>query len=111
MQQLQQTLEVVVTQKQQLELELTDAERAKNELDKLKGDAVIYKSVGAVLIKTERETMLKELNERREVLNTRIMVLSRQEERARSKLKELQERLQQRLKPSAQPSASAQKGI
>ena len=110
LQQLQQTLQIVITQKQQLDLELADTERALSELDKLSDNSAIYKSIGALLAKTDRQTVLKELQERKELLNTRITVLARQEERARSKVKELQQKIQDRLKSpgSEEPSVKSE---
>jgi len=97
LQQLQQTLQAVVTQKQQLELELSETERALAELEKVSDDTTIYKSIGSLLIKSDRLGLLSELKERKELLNTRVTVLGRQEERAKEKLKELQEKLKERL--------------
>jgi prefoldin beta subunit len=105
LQQLQQTLQVVMNQRQQLDLELNETERAIVELEKQGEDAVIYKSVGSLLVKSEKTGVLTELKERKELLNTRITVLTKQEERTREKLKELQQRLQERLKT---PSTTAQ---
>ena len=102
LQQLQQTLQVVVAQRQQLELEMNETERAVGELEKQSDNSVIYKSVGSLLVKAERTGLLTELKERKELLSTRVAVLSKQEERTREKLKELQQRIQERLKtPSA----------
>lgn len=105
LQQLQQTLQVVITQKQQLEIELSDTERALKELEKLTDETIIYKSIGALLVKSDRQSMLKELSERKELLNTQVTVLAKQEERASSKLKELQQSLQEKLKPAAAGSS------
>lgn len=102
LQQLQQTLQVVIAQKQQLELELSDTERALGELEKLTDKTVLYKSIGALLVKSNRQSVTKELIERKELLNTRVTVLAKQEERGRSKLKELQQSIQERLKPAAE---------
>jgi len=101
LQQLQQTLQVVVSQRQQLEVEHSEIERALAELDKLADDATVYKSVGALLVKSDRKAVLAELKERNDLVNMRISVLTKQEERAREKLKELQERVQRRLTPSS----------
>lgn len=97
LQQLQQTLQAVMTQKQQLELELNETERALAELEKVTDQTAIYKSIGSLLIKSERQGLMNELKERKDLLNTRVTVLGRQEERAKEKLKELQEKLQERL--------------
>ena len=103
LQQLQQTLQGVLTQKQQLELELTEVEQALSELEKLTEAAVIYKSVGSLLVKSEKVKVTTELNERKELMNMRINVLGKQEERLRTQVKDLQGKLQQDLRPVSPP--------
>mgnify|MGYP001034670237 FL=1 len=103
LQQLQQTLQGVLTQKQQLELELTEVEQALSELEKLTEAATIYKSIGSLLVKSEKTKVTTELNERKELLNMRINVLGKQEERLRTQVKGLQEKLQQDLRPISPP--------
>jgi prefoldin beta subunit len=103
LQQLQQTLQSVLTQKQQLELGLTETEQALNELEKLTKQAVIYKSVGSLLVKSKKTKVTKELKEQKELLNMRISVLGKQEERLRTQLKDLQTKLQQDLRPVSPP--------
>lgn len=98
-QQLQQTLQSVLAQKQQVEIELTEVEQALAELQKTADEAVIYKSVGSLLVKTEKAKVTVDLNERKELLNMRASVLGKQEERLRSQMKELQAKLQQDLAP------------
>lgn len=97
LQQLQQTLQSVVTQKQQLELELNETDKALTELDKSTDETPVYKSVGSILVKSNRQTLLGELKERKELLTTRVTVLGKQEDRTRERLKEVQEKLQERL--------------
>ena len=104
LQQMQQTLQVVVSQKQQLELELSDTERALQELNKLSDDAIVYKSIGSLLVKADRKELIKELEERKELLNLRISVLTKQEERARERVVELQQKIQERLRSMPQPT-------
>ena len=103
LQQLQQTLQGVLTQKQQLELELNEVEQALSELEKLTDAAVIYKSIGSLLVKSEKTKVTTDLNERKELLNMRINVLGRQEERLRTQVKDLQEKLQRDLRPISPP--------
>jgi prefoldin beta subunit len=98
LQQLQQTLQVVVTQKQQLELELSETEKALSELEKVTEAVPVYKSVGSILLKADRQGLMNDLKERKELINTRVTMLGKQEERTRERLKEIQDRLQQRLK-------------
>lgn len=100
LQQLQQTLQAVTSQKQQLEIEVAETERAVSELGKLGDQSVVYKSVGSLLLRSDKQTLLNELKERKELLGTRITVLGRQEDRTKERIKELQEKLQERLRPS-----------
>ncbi|MEM3736924.1 MAG: prefoldin subunit beta [Candidatus Bathyarchaeia archaeon] len=100
LQQLQQTLQIIVNQKQQVEFELTDTTHALDELQKLADDAVVFKSIGALLIKKDRPSLVKELSERKELLNVRLSVLVKQEEKTREKLRELEQEIQTRLRPA-----------
>ena len=99
LQQLQQTLQVVLAQKQQVELEMTEIDQASGELQKLADDAVIYKATGSLLIRTEKGKISTDLVERKELLSTRTSILAKQEERLRGQLKDLQTKLQQDLNP------------
>lgn len=106
LQQLQQTLQSVLAQKQQVELETSEINQASTELQKLADDAVVYKATGSLMIKAEKTKMVAELSERKDLLNTRITILAKQEERLRSQLKELQTKLQQDLNPVSLGSQS-----
>jgi prefoldin beta subunit len=103
LQQLQQTLQAVVSQKQQLEMDMTETDRALAELEKVTGETPVYKSVGSILVKADREALLSELKERKELLNTRVTVLGRQEERTRERIKDIQQKLQDRLRAPRAP--------
>jgi len=97
-QQLQQTLQAVVSQKQQLEMDMSETDRALSELEKVTGESPVYKSVGSILVKADKEALLTELKEKKELLNTRVTVLARQEERTRERIKDLQQKLQEKLR-------------
>jgi len=103
LQQLQQTFQSVLTQKQQLELELIEIDQALSELEKMTDDTVIYKSIGSLLVRTEKSKVTSDLTERKELANMRTSVLGKQEERLRSQLKELQEKLEKDLQPISSP--------
>lgn len=98
-QQLQQTLQSVLAQKQQVDMEKTEVEQTLSELQKTANDAVVYKAAGSLLIKAEKTKVTEELVEKKELLNTRSTVLTRQEERLRSQVKEAQAKLQEDFKP------------
>jgi prefoldin beta subunit len=99
LQQLQQTLQSVLAQKQQVDMEKTEVEQTVAELQKTADDAVVYKAAGSLLIKAEKAKITEELNEKKEMLDTRSAVLARQEERLRNQAKEAQTKLQEDLRP------------
>ena len=99
LQQLQQTLQGIMAQKQQLEMQLTEVEQALSELEKMDETAVIYKSIGALLVKSQKTPVTEELKERKELLTMRVDVLAKQDDRLKTQVKDLQERLQQDLRP------------
>ncbi|UCD95929.1 MAG: prefoldin subunit beta [Candidatus Bathyarchaeota archaeon] len=101
LQQLQRNLQAVLTQKQQVELELTENDQALSELGTLMDNAVIYKSIGSLLVKAEKTKVETELKERKDLLDTRVKVLAKQEERFRSQLSQLQTKLKRDLGPVA----------
>jgi len=106
LQQLQQTLQSILAQKQQVDMEKSEVEQTIAELQKTADAAVIYKTVGSLLIKAEKPKVTEELVERKELLETRSTVLNRQEERMRSQIKDAQTKLQEDLNPVNQPPTS-----
>ena len=104
LQQLQRNLQTVLAQRQQVELELGETDQALSELGTLTENAVIYKSIGSLLVKSEKSKVETELKERKELLDTRVQVLGKQEERLRSQLNQLQAKLKRDL--SVGPAAA-----
>lgn len=108
--QTQQNLQVVMAQKQQVELELGETEKALEELSKASDSETVYKFAGNLLVKVKKEDVVKELNEKKELANTRKMVLAKQESRFRESLKDLQTKIDDSVKskpPQAQPPGDA----
>jgi prefoldin beta subunit len=98
LQQLQQNLQAIMMQKQQVELEVVESDRALEELRKMELDNTVYKSAGPLLIKAKKEDVLKELEEKKELLNTRTMVLGKQETRVKENLKEVENKINQMIR-------------
>lgn len=104
LQQLQQTLQSIMAQKQQVDMEKNEVEQTLAELGKTQDDAIIYNNIGSLLVKTEKAKVLENLNERKSLLETRSTVINRQEERIKAQVKESQTKLQEDLSPvSGQP--------
>jgi prefoldin beta subunit len=98
LQQLQQNLQAIMMQKQQLEVEMAETDRALQELKKASPDDAIYKNAGSVLIKAKNEDVLKELEEKKELANTRVMVLGKQETRVKENLKEVENKINEMIR-------------
>jgi len=98
LQQLQQNLQAILMQKQQLEAESVEIEKATEELKKSEQDEVVYKSVGPLLIKTKKDDILKELDEKKDLSNTRLVVLGKQETRVKENLKEVENKINEMIR-------------
>ncbi len=98
LQQLQQNLQAIMMQKQQVEIEIVETDRALEELKKIGTDDIVYKSAGPLLIKSKKEDLLKELGEKKELSNTRAMVLVKQETRVKDNLKEVENKINQMIR-------------
>jgi prefoldin beta subunit len=107
LQQLQQTLQVIASQRQQVEMELADTDRALEELKGIAANGTVYKSVGSILVKKDQSSVEKDLNERKELLNVRASVLGKQENKTREKLKSLQQQVQSRFKAVSEKPAQS----
>jgi prefoldin beta subunit len=98
LQQLQQNLQAIMMQKQQLEVETVETDRALEELKKAGPDDTVYKNAGSVLIKAKKEEVMKELEEKKELSNTRVMVLGKQETRVKENLKEVETKINEMIR-------------
>ena len=98
LQQLQQNLQAIMMQKQQVEIEIVETDRALEELKKIGTEDIVYKSAGPLLIKSKKEDLLKELGEKKELSNTRVMVLTKQETRVKDNLKEVENKINQMIR-------------
>ena len=97
LQQIQQQAQAIAVQKNQVEITLKETELALEELEKLEADAVVYRAIGDLLIKTERDKTKDFLKEKKDTLDLRMQTLARQEERAQKRFQQLQEQLKQAI--------------
>ena len=97
LQQLQNTLQQLVMQKQRLDLELSETERALKTLETTPSDRKMYKSEGAILVEKKKDELVEELSDRKEFLEMRAKVLTKQENKTRERLTNLQQTLQKEL--------------
>ena len=105
LQQMRVQLQMIMQQRQQIELRLKETEEALEELNNANDKAPIYKSVGAILIKTKgKSEVIKELKSNKESLELRKTTLEKQEGRNKEKLTELQSKVQNALSASDRSS-------
>lgn len=105
--QLQQNLQAILVQKQQIDVESSETDRAIVELNKTPDSDAVYKTAGSILVKAKKEDLLKDLQERKELASTRATVLGKQEQRVRESIKELSSKIEGALKGSGGASSSA----
>jgi prefoldin beta subunit len=98
LQQSQQSLQSVMQQKQHLEIENAETEKALEELRKVADDDAVFKQAGTVLIKSKKQELIDELQERIELTKTRATVLEKQETRLKESLKEQEAKITEQMK-------------
>jgi len=97
LQNLQQNLQSIMGQKQHLEMEQLETERALEVLKKAADTDEVFKSAGPLLIKSTKQNLITELEEKKELSNTRVTVLSKQETRIKENLKEVEDKIKTML--------------
>jgi len=98
LQQTQQNLQSIMTQKQHLEIEKAESAKALEELKKIADDDAVFKQAGTVLIKSTKKESIDELEEKIEMAKTRTTVLEKQETRVKETLKEQETKITEMMK-------------
>jgi len=80
-----------------IETELVDIDNIMQTLNTLEGDAEVYKMVGHVLVKKRKEEILKELEERKEILSIKREKGKKQLEILEKQIRELENKLREML--------------
>lgn len=108
MQQSQQNLQSIMAQKQQLEIENIETEKALEELKKAGDNDDVFKHAGSILIKSTKKEMIDDLEEKKELAKTRSTVLAKQEEQVKQSLKEQESKITEMMKGQGPGSPSPQ---
>ena len=95
---LQANLQSLNEQKVSLEAQLKEISSAKEYLASLQSDAVVYKSIGGLMLQASKEKAEEDLKESEEVLSTRVKKLTMTVERTQSKYDELKDEINASLK-------------
>ena len=111
LQQTQQNLQMTVSQKQQLEFENIETEKSLEELKKVPDDDAVFKFAATILVKSNKQTLLEDLEEKKELIKTRTTVLAKQEDKLKTSLKEQESKIQEMIKnPSAMGAKQPSEG-
>ena len=101
LQQTQQNFQSIMMQKQQLESEKLETEKALEELKKTGDDELVFKHAGTIMIKSNKKDLVEELEEQVELAKTKSSLLAKQEERLKITLKEQETKIQEILQNSS----------
>ena len=101
LQQTQQNLQSILMQKQQLESEKLEIEKALEELKKASDDELVFKHAGTIMIKSNKKDLIEELEEQVELAKTKASILVKQEERLKTTLKEQETKIQEMIQNSS----------
>jgi len=89
-------------------MEKAETAKALEELKKVaEGDAV-FKHAGTVLIKSTKQELIDELEEKQEMAKTRVTVLEKQEARVKESLKEQETKITEMMKSGSANSPPAE---
>jgi prefoldin beta subunit len=99
---LQEQLRTTVMQLEQLQAQKAEMERAKEELDKASGK--VYMNVGSVIVETDKQKALDDVNDRYSLADARIQTVNRQYTELKNKEKQLNEKITQIYKRGQGPA-------
>ncbi len=106
LQQLQQQLQTILQQKAQYELAVREAKRAQEEIKDSADDAVMYMSVGTVMMQKKKAVVDAKLTEKVETLELRIKSLEKQEKMLQAKFEQLQAQIKAAIESKSSPQAA-----
>ena len=106
LQQIQQQLQTILSQKAQYEMAVREAKRAQEEISDAAEDSVMFMSVGTVMMQKKKEIVNTKLTEKVEMLELRIKSLEKQEKMMQGKFEQLQAQIKAAIEGKGAPSAA-----
>src|SRR5512137_2342724 len=106
LQQIQQQLQTILSQKAQYEMAVREAKRAQEEISDSAEDAVMYLSVGTVMMQKKKDVVSAKLTEKIETLELRIKSLEKQEKMLQTKFDKLLSQIKAAIEGKGAPSAA-----
>ena len=96
LQNYEQTLQGLLMQKQTFQIELNESENALSEITKSKDD--VFKIVGNIMIKSNKESVEKELKQKKDLLTLRLKSIEKQETELTTDLEKLKDEVMKKIK-------------
>ena len=93
---LEQNLQNLIMQKQAFQMEMNEVENALAEVEKTKDE--IYKIVGQVMLKADKQETEKELKEKKDILSLRVKSIEKQESLFKDKTEKIREQVTKEIK-------------
>lgn len=86
-------------------MEQIESDRALEELKKIADTDPAYKHAGSLLIKSTKAALVAELEEKKELANTRVAVLAKQETRLKESIKEQETKINETMRGGQKPAS------
>ena len=87
-------------QRQQFQMQQTEVEAA---LIEIENTTTAYKIIGNIMVLTNKDTLKKDLTEKKEMLNIRINTIEKQEDKLKVKFEDLQKEVMKSLEENKTP--------
>ena len=94
---LSQNIEFLTQQRIQIDNSMREAELAIEELEKTPEDTLVYKSIGGIMVKSERNRLLDEKKSLKKTLEMRSKTIIQKIERTKTSIETMQKSLQNDL--------------
>ena len=91
---LRQRLQIDTSQKQTMQLQYNEIKRTLEELDKTKEEEGLFELTGQLLIKKNKQEIIKSLNDKKEILEFRIKTLDKSMDTLTKQLQENQNKIE-----------------
>ena len=95
LQMMEQSVNSLVAQKQQFQVQIAEIESALGELEKTDK---AFKIVGNVMVSSEKGSLKEELKNKKDVIELRVKNLDKQEQQIKEKTSKMQEEVMQQMK-------------
>jgi len=92
----EQALQNLLLQKQAFQMELSETENALKEIKSSKED--IFKIVGQIMLKADKQETEKELSHKKDILQLRLNSVEKQEKSVKERVEKLREELSKKIK-------------